>query len=225
MSRWGVAALAVAAATVIAIGMIAIRLSDRSVEQSHDGSSGPAPAASPQRSSGSDPSRGIDPRAGRRGHGTGKRALRAQLRRLERSLERRDREVTRAEVYVTVSFRKPIPVRLTDRRRRTPLPRRLPESTVYSLYAEAHGTSHRVRTGNLDGARTRRVSGVPRRRLVVLGISLPVGDYRDVRRSLRRSLPVGRLDVGVAARHATYLPDARYGNRALRSWTRYYRRS
>lgn len=227
MSRWGVAALAVAAATVVAIGMVALRLSDGSLGDAQGGSSGSAASAStspqPWRSSGDDPSRQRDPEAVQRRSGTGHPTLHTQLRRLKRSLDRSNRK-TGSEFYVTVSLREPLPLRTATRPRRTPLPREMPASTVYTLYAETGGTPHRVSTKNLEGDRTRRVSGVPRRRLVVLGMSMQVRDYRAVRRDLR-SLPIGERDVGLEADDAKYLPDARFGNRTLRSWARFYRRS
>lgn len=224
MSRWGVVALTVAAATVIGIGMVALRLSepsagDADVESagraaptsSTDAADRPADAARPR-------DRGDERSRSRRGEPS----VRTQLRRLRRSLARRDEPAARTDFFVTVSLRKPLPLPLTIADRRpTPLPDELPDTTAYTLYTETGSGQRRARTTNLGDAGP--LDGVPPKRVVLLGMSWPLDDYRAVEHDLR-ALPIGTRDVTVDGERADYLSDQAYGDAAIRSWSRYYRR-
>lgn len=216
MSRWGVAALVAAAAAVLAIGMVAIRLSDRSVT-AHDGS-----APSPRRSTSSshtapDQSDRRERRPVSRHRRRVERApVGVQVRRLRRRLGSGGADA----FYVTLSLRRPVPLTLATGRR-TPLPVGLPGSTGYSLYSETRD-DRPVRTRVRDLGDPGSVARA--RRTVVVGLSMPVDDYRDAKAGLRR-LPIATRVVGRSLGRADYVPDAPVGHRSLASWRRYYGRA
>ena len=226
MSRWGVAAVAIAVAVVLAIGMVAIRVSDRDLADDDPAPAEPttAPDDDSTRTGGDpadDPS-GNHPVARRPEPGDG--PVHTQLWRLKRWLERKGRLDDGAEFFVTVSLRKPLPLRIADRRR-SPVPDGLPASTEYSLYAEpGDGTMFKARTDDLgDTASLHVPTAELRKRLVVLGWSMSADDYPDAKAALR-TLPIGARVVGTAPRRAEYLSGRVFNNRALRAWNRYYRR-
>ncbi|MGH3360227.1 MAG: hypothetical protein ACRDO7_15605 [Nocardioidaceae bacterium] len=224
MSRWGFAALVAALVAVIAIGIGAIRVSDRSTVVRAD-----PPIATPPTDAASS-TRASDDRSERRGASVvakqrrmERKPIGRQLRWLKRELDSAGRLDDVEEFFVTLSLRTPIPLAIVNGRR-SPLPDGLSDATLYTLYAEQRdGTPARVQThdpGDTDSFE----SFAAANRLVVLGISLPIGEYRALRSDLR-SLPVESRVVGPSAHQADYVPDAAYGARALRSWERFYRTS